>query len=116
MDSIINQIAQWLGVDPSVIIALIPTLVFFFNLAARAIPDDATGALGILRKIVKVLGLYLSNRVTSGVTVNDAAKATAQAFELGMPETRPDAYEEPVPTPSQQERDGRGRFIKKGGS
>lgn len=59
--------------------------VFFFTLAvmicnfiSRKIPDDATGFLGFLNAVTKLIGLYTSNKVSSGVTVNDVAKATVQ--------------------------------------
>ena len=34
--------------------------------AAKAIPDNAKGFFGILRKITKVVGLYTQNRKTKG--------------------------------------------------
>jgi hypothetical protein len=49
------------------------------NVTARLIPDDATGWQGTVRKIAALIGLYVSSRVTSGVTVTDAAKAAIGA-------------------------------------
>lgn len=36
----------------------------FFQLMAKAIPDDKGGVLGILRKVAKVLSLYTVNKKT----------------------------------------------------
>jgi hypothetical protein len=82
MDSIINSIAASLGIDPTTLVLLLGVLVAFCNLAGRVIPDDATGWLGGVRKICKVVGLYVSNRVISGVSVNDTARAVAGASAI----------------------------------
>lgn len=74
MEHLIALIADFLGVEPEVIVALLPTLVFIFNLLARLIPDDSKGPLGVLNKIFKVLGLYVSNRVSKGISVETVAK------------------------------------------
>lgn len=111
MEDAIAVIADWLGVDPAVIVALLPTLVFIFNLIYRSIPDDKVGFLGVVRNITKVLGLYLSNRVASGVSVNTVVKSTLDS----VPSVARDVAEEAVDraTTSQLERDGRGRFVSK---
>lgn len=44
------------------------------NVIGRAIPDDARGVLGFVRKVAKVVGLYMSNRVTSSKSVNKVAR------------------------------------------
>ena len=44
--------------DPS-IIALV---VLFAQVIGRAIPDSAGGILGIVRKLAKVVGLYVKNQ------------------------------------------------------
>lgn len=78
MEQLIAFVAARLGVEPEVIIALLPTLVFLFNLISRLIPDDATGTLGVLNKIFKVLGLYVSNRVSKGVSMAGVAKVVME--------------------------------------
>ena len=44
--------------DPS-IIALV---VLVAQIVGRAIPDSATGVLGVLRKLAKIIGLYVDNQ------------------------------------------------------
>lgn len=78
MEHLIPLIAMRLGVEPEVLIALLPTLVFLFNLISRLIPDDSTGALGVLNKVFKVLGLYVSNRVSKGVSMAAVAKTVME--------------------------------------
>lgn len=88
MDDIWNQLVGVLGIDPSLLAALIPLLVFGFNAIARAIPEDATGFPKLIRQIAKVLGIYVSSRVTSGVKVTDVAKiALDKATELDQIQT-----------------------------
>ena len=45
-------------IDPS-IVALV---VLGSQIVGRAIPDSATGFLGIVRKLAKVVGLYVKNQ------------------------------------------------------
>lgn len=44
------------------------------NVVGRVIPDDAKGILGVVRKVAKVVGLYASNRVKSGKSVNTVVR------------------------------------------
>lgn len=71
---ILYSVASALGISPTWMATLIPITIMLFNLLGRLIPDTATGPLGILRKVAKVLGLYLSNRIEPGITVNSAAE------------------------------------------
>jgi hypothetical protein len=71
----IPNIAAWLGLDPATVLLLLTILVTVCNLAARLIPDTATGWLGGIRKVAKIVGMFVPNRVASGITVNDVAKA-----------------------------------------
>lgn len=73
----LTAIAHALGIDPLFLAGLVPFAILFFNLLGRAIPDDAVGVLGFIRKVAKVLGLYLSNRVSSGVSINKVVQVAA---------------------------------------
>jgi len=106
----IPVIAASLGVDPSVLIALLPTLVFLFNLLYRSIPDDATGFKGIVRNIAKVLGLYMSNKVASGITVNTIAKAVVEEAPKKIQDEITELVEAKYPNFN---RDSTGKFVKK---
>lgn len=77
MDNIVNSVAGLLGISPITFVLLLGVVVAVCNLVGKLIPDDATGALGVLRQVCKVLGLYISTRITTGVSVNDTARVVA---------------------------------------
>lgn len=76
---ILDQIFGWLGLDGSSALALILLISMISNLLYRLIPDDAEGFLGQIKPILRVVGLYASNRISHGVTVNDVAKEAINA-------------------------------------
>jgi len=47
-------------VDPGVI----AVIVLVTGFVGKLIPDTATGVFGIIRKVMKIIGLYISNRET----------------------------------------------------
>lgn len=107
----VTQFAQWLGINPILLPFILAVIVAGANLVGRLIPDDATGFLGVIRKICKVAGLYLSNRISSGLSVNDVTKTSAATLDLvdPIPDSNPIA---PAPlATSQAERDAQGRFV-----
>lgn len=71
----IPNIAALLGLDPATVLLLLTIVVTAANITARLIPDTATGFLGGLRKVAKIIGMFVPNRVATGITVNDVAKA-----------------------------------------
>lgn len=81
IEDYIPNLAAFLGVEPSTALLLVVTLVALANLAGRLIPDDATGFLGLVRKLCKIIGLYASNRIASGLTVNEVARTTVPIIE-----------------------------------
>lgn len=105
----ITIIAGWLGIDPASLLALIPIFVIIFNTIARLIPDDSTGFLGVVEKIAKVLGVYVSNRVSSGMSLNDIAKSAANV----IPEIRFEAEQKDVKEIGETnfENQGRDKFV-----
>jgi hypothetical protein len=82
MDQILAYLAGVLGVSPTTFLLILGVFVSVCNLVGKLIPDDATGYLAVVRKIAKVGGLYVSTRITSDVTVNDAARAVAGATAI----------------------------------
>jgi hypothetical protein len=60
MDSILTTVAGALGISPITLVLLLGVVVAVCNLVGKLIPDDATGTLGLVRKVCKVLGLYIS--------------------------------------------------------
>lgn len=81
IEDYIPNLAAWLGVEPSTALLLLAFLVALANLVGRLIPDDATGILGVVRKLCKIIGLYASNRIASGLTVNEVARTTVPIIE-----------------------------------
>lgn len=73
IEQIIPNLAAWLNIEPATVLLIFVTISSVSNVIARAIPDDATGFLGGVRSVCKVLGLYVSNRVTKGVSVSEVA-------------------------------------------
>ncbi len=74
LEALIPNIAAFFNVEPATVLLFVGVLVAVCNLAGRLIPDTATGVLGTIRKICKLVGLYASNRVTPNASVNDAAR------------------------------------------
>jgi hypothetical protein len=58
-------IAAKVGVDVVSLLALVGALVALANVIGKMIPDDATGPLGIVRKVCKVIGLYVPNKTVA---------------------------------------------------
>ena len=81
IEDYIPNLAALLGVEPSTALLIVGLIVAFANLGGRLIPDDATGFLGVVRKLCKIIGLYASNRITSGLTVNEVARTTVPIIE-----------------------------------
>lgn len=73
---ILDGILRQLGFDGVGLVALYSMLVLGCRLTARIIPDDKAGFLGLIRKVSRVVGLDLSNRITSGVSISDVSKAS----------------------------------------
>jgi len=68
-------VARLLGVTPATAVLLILAANRIGAMIARAIPNDATGWRAIVRKIAAIIGTEVPSKLTSGVTVADAAKA-----------------------------------------
>ena len=75
MEELIPFIPGLIGVDTEAFYLYLGLLITISNLVGRYIPDSATGPLGIVRKVAKVLGLYLGNRISPAVNANDVARA-----------------------------------------
>lgn len=74
--AVIEGILRQLGFDGVGIIALYAFLALASRVIARLIPDDKTGFLGLIRKVTRVIGIDVSNRITAGVSINDVSKAS----------------------------------------
>jgi hypothetical protein len=74
MDNIVDAIAAQLGLTGVTLFVILLVTSKVCNLVARLIPEDATGFKAIIRKVCKVVGLYVSSRVSSGVSVQDVAQ------------------------------------------
>lgn len=76
IESLIPNLAAFFNVEPATLVFLIGVITTAANVTARLIPEDATGWQGTVRDIAKIIGVYVSSRVTKGVTVQDIAKTT----------------------------------------
>lgn len=56
---------------------------FVAQALGRAIPDDKTGIPGAIRKLAKVLGLYVDSRIHSGVSANSVAQQVINGEIVG---------------------------------
>jgi hypothetical protein len=79
MEHLFNQFIDGFGLSSAHVIVLLVTISLVSQVIGRLIPDDATGLLGVIRQISKVLGLYVSNRVSSGVSVNDVTRSVVES-------------------------------------
>ena len=77
-------IATQTGIAPATLVLWLGLLVSAANVTSRLIPDDAVGWLGVMRKIAKIIGMYVSNRVTSGVTANDILRGAIDSGVKGL--------------------------------
>lgn len=68
LDSLLSRL------DEPTLLATFAALSIVARLIGNLIPDDEVGWRGTVRKVAKVLGLYVSNRITAGVSTNDVAK------------------------------------------
>lgn len=77
MDAInwlMDSITAHLGLTGQALFTTLIAISLIARLFAKWIPDDKTGVLGFIRDACKFLGLYVSNRITSGISVGDVAK------------------------------------------
>lgn len=74
IEAFIPDIAAYFHVQPATLLLLIGIVCTGANIVSRLIPDDAVGFPGFVRKVCSVIGVYASNRVTSGISINDLGK------------------------------------------
>lgn len=97
---ILERILRELGFDGVGIIALYAFLALTSRVVARVIPDDKTGFLGLVRKVTRVIGIDVSNRITSGVSINDVSKASLTIANVAKVAKMPK-----VPIPGSDDKD-----------
>lgn len=97
---LIPWLATHLGITPSSLVFYIGLVVMLSKLAARLIPDDSTGWLGIAHKIAKFIAVDVSNRITAGVSQVDLAKAALEStVRQEVEEVIPRVAEQILPEP-----------------
>lgn len=97
MEQLFNQVIDGLGLTPTTLLILLGVASVVFNIIGRLIPDDAEGFLGFVRKLSKVLGLYVSNRISGGLSVNDAARVAVHEVAPIVGELQERAILKPFP-------------------
>jgi hypothetical protein len=75
VENIVDLLPALLGIPADRFYTFLIILVTVANLVGRAIPDSATGVLGGVRKVAKIVGLYVGNRISPTVSANDVARA-----------------------------------------
>jgi hypothetical protein len=78
-DSLVMYLTNQLGLSGTTLLAVLATTSLVARLVGKAIPDDKTGFVGFVRDACKVIGLYISNRIESGVSVSKVAKVVADS-------------------------------------
>lgn len=74
LQQLVPDLAGWLHLPPSTLLLYIILIGTGSNIVSRVIPDDVTGFWGGVRRLATVLGAYVPNRITSGVTTNDVVR------------------------------------------
>lgn len=98
MESIILLIAAKLGISPELLPVYLGVLIAVSNLLGKSIPASATGPLGIVRKVALVVGLYIPQRLTPGVTTKNVAAAIAAEVPDAVIKAGSDQLKEAVAT------------------
>lgn len=81
----VDYFQQYFGISGPVLFSTLAVLSIICRYIGKSIPDDKTGFLGVVRTVCKVIGLYVSNRITAGVSVTDVSKVVADA-RLSLPD------------------------------
>jgi hypothetical protein len=87
-DLVVETIARALGLEGASLLATLAVISLVARLIGKRIPDDKTGWVGFVRDAAKIIGLYTSNRVTSGVSVTDVSKVL---LDSKLPNARDEA-------------------------
>lgn len=74
MEGVFNAILDAVGLETAALMGLLALAALIFRAIGNAIPDTATGVLGFVRKLAKVLGLYVSNRISTSESTASIAK------------------------------------------
>lgn len=75
MDQCFDYVTGLMHMDGNTMLTGLIVASVVCQAVGKLIPDDATGWKGVLRKGSKVVGLYVSNRITGNVSVSTIAKA-----------------------------------------
>lgn len=84
MDMIFTFIQERFGMSAIEFAGALALTSTVFQFVSKVIPDDKKGVLGVIRKISKVGGLYISNRVNSHYTVEELAIRSANKVNKGQ--------------------------------
>jgi len=95
IEQLIPNVAKFLNIQPSTALLLAMLISGVGNITGRLIPDDKKGFLGGVRDVAKILGLYVANRVTAGVTTTDVSRVVLGKAESWVDEKVKDVAGEP---------------------
>ena len=74
MEGVFNSIVDAIGMETAALMGVLALAALVFRAIGNAIPDSATGVMGLVRRVAKVLGLYVSNRINKGESTASIAK------------------------------------------
>ena len=74
--NLVPEIAKAIGISPTTLLLLVMIITTAAKATARRIPDTATGWLGFVRRVCKVIGVQVNSQIAPGITMNDIAKAS----------------------------------------
>ena len=75
MDQLFDAIVALLNLDAATLMGVLAFVAIVAQFVGRVIPDNKTGILGFIRKVSKVLGLYVSNRLNRNESTSSVAKS-----------------------------------------
>lgn len=73
---VFDLIQEIFGISAEQLAIILVVISLVCRVTGKLIPDSATGILGLVRKVVKFVGLQVENRIEPGVTTEDVSKAS----------------------------------------
>ncbi len=73
---VIDLIQQLFGITQETLAFALILVSLACRVIGKLIPDSATGVLAVIRRVAKIIGLQVENRIEPGVTTENVAKAS----------------------------------------
>lgn len=79
MEDLFNWLVNTLRLEDTSNVSMLILVSLLGSFFGKLIPDDKKGVLGFVRNVCKAAGLYVSNRISSGVSVSDVARSVEKS-------------------------------------